>query len=438
MNYREKFEAYKKGSLSPEEAEKIEEDIEKFSVIMEYFDDKIASEPIPVLNTAEEDFSFSEQIDKLINKRIKKSTVRILFTALFFAAFFIMSLGGYEFLSVFGIPEGAVHFLNGILSAIYYAVNFWLLYLSFTRKKLKSAIFLICWNTVLIALSFIFSVSMGDAVPFANAIVLGFFTLPQYIGELFDSDAFYNVWFNIGALMIPLSIVMSVIAIIVVKKKKTVRPLSAKALKVLLSVFIVFAVAISGASTAVSYKNGYFLNDYLGNELTKNEIYKLDDDFIRSNPLDKTDEELKEILKKYGYRQFKENNVYKKDRSDNLTAYVTFGEINDEYIRSVNLQLAYCCINPTAKPDKIKKISAGEYFNYGDDESYVLNELCLSSLFPRSITFSEDNGTRYTTALVRINIKENESYPEGYSDHLKLEFENGKLISCSGWYNENE
>ena len=98
MNYREKFEEYKKGNLLPEEAQKIENDIEKFAVLMEYFDEKVLSEPISVLPAVNDDFSFSEQIDKLINKRIKKSTVRVLLTGVLFASFFFFGLGGTEFL----------------------------------------------------------------------------------------------------------------------------------------------------------------------------------------------------------------------------------------------------------------------------------------------------------------------------------------------------
>ena len=59
MNYREKFEEYKKGNLLPEEAQKIENDIEKFAVLMEYFDEKVLSEPISVLPAVNDDFSFS-------------------------------------------------------------------------------------------------------------------------------------------------------------------------------------------------------------------------------------------------------------------------------------------------------------------------------------------------------------------------------------------
>ncbi|MBR3836255.1 MAG: hypothetical protein IKJ69_05670 [Clostridia bacterium] len=424
MNYREKFEEYKKGNLSPDEVTEIENDIEKFTVLMEYFDEKVVSEPIPILPADTDDFSFSEQIDKLINKRIKKSTVRILLIGIMFIAFFFFGLGGTEF---FSRSDGVAHFINGIFSAAYYAVNFWLLYNSFTKKNWKPAVFLLVWNVVLIVLTFVFSLIMADAVPFALPIILGFSTLPQYFADIFDSDIVYNVMNVIGTAMIPANLILSVIAIVFSKKSKVFKPILKKKLKVLTTVFFVFSLTLSGVSTAVNYYNGSFPYDFLGTEIARNAIYELDDTFIKSNPLDKSDAALKDILNKLGYEYYPESDTYRKGRSDNRIASISFGEKNNESNRSLSISFAYYCVSPYIRQDKMQSISMGEYFKVGDDETYVMKELCTFGLVPYTVSYIETNGERLTSCKVNVSVKENESYPNGYNDFLEFEFDNGKL-----------
>ncbi len=424
MNYRDKFEEYKKGKLAPEETQEIENDIEKFTVLMEYFDEKIVSEPIPVLSSDSDDFSFSEQIDKLINKRIKKSTVRILVIGILFIAFFLFGTG---ILNSVGISDGASHFLNGIFSAAYYSFNFWLFYRAFTKKSWKTAVFLIAWNVVLIALSFIFSMIIGDAVPFALPIILGFSTLPQYFADIFDSDIVYNIMHVIGIAMIPVNLILAVVAIIFSKKQKAFKTISKKKSRLIITVFFVFSIALSGVSTAVNYYNGSFPHDYIGSALAEDAVYELDDTFIKSNPLDKSDDELKNKLESLGYEYYPQYDSYRKGRSDNRTASISFGENNNESHRSLNINLSYYCINPYIKQDKMKSISMGEYFKLGDDETYVIKELCSFGLVPFSVIYIEDNGERLTLYNINISVKENKGYPNGYNDFLEFHFENGKL-----------
>ncbi len=425
MNYREKFEEYKKGNLLPEEAQKIENDIEKFAVLMEYFDEKVLSEPIPVLPAVNDDFSFSEQLDKLINKRIKKSTVRVLLTGVLFASFFFFGLGGTEFLIS---SDGISHFVNGIFSAVYYAVNFWMLYSSFTKKNPKPAVFLIVWNVVLITLSFVFSLTMGDAVPFVLPIILGFSTLPQYFADLFDSDIIYNVMNTIGTAIIPVNLILSVIAVIFSKKSKSFRQIPKKKLKLIAVIFLVLSVALTGAGTAVNYYNGSFPNDFAGAEIAEKCIYELDDAFLKSNPLDKSDDELKALLADLGYEYFPKADAYRKNRGDNRVASFNFGENNNENIRSLNINLAYHCVSPYIREEKMRSISVGEYFKVGDDEAYVMRELCAFGLFPLSVSYIEADGERLTSCKVSVNVKEGDSYPNGYNDFLEFEFEDGKLV----------
>ncbi|MBR3768332.1 MAG: hypothetical protein IKL10_08880 [Clostridia bacterium] len=425
MNYRDKFEEYKKGKLSTDEAQEIESDIEKFSVLMEYFDEKIVSEPIPVLTSYSDDFSFSEQIDKLINKRIKKSTIRILVIGILFIVFFLIGSG---ILNSFGISDGASHFLNGIFSASYYSVNFWLLYRAFINKSWKPAVFLIGWNVVLIALTFIFSMTMGDAVPFALPIILGFSTLPQYFADIFDSDIVYNIMHVIGIAMIPVNLILSVIAVIFSKKQKDFKAISKKKSRLIITVFFVFSIALSVVSTGVNYYNGSFPYDYIGSALAEDAVYELDDTFLKSNPLDKSDDELKDELERLGYEYYPQHGSYRKGRSDNRIASIYFGENNNESHRSVNINLSYYCINPYIKQDKMKSISMGEYFNIGDDETYVMKKLCSFGLVPFSVTYIDDNGERLTLCKVNVSVKENNGYPNGYNDFLEFHFENGKLI----------
>lgn len=425
MNYRKKFEEYKKGNLLPEEAQKIENDIEKFAVLMEYFDEKVLSEPISVLPAVNDDFSFSEQIDKLINKRIKKSTVRVLLTGVLFALFFFFGLGGTEFLIR---SDGISYFVNGIFSAVYYAVNFWMLYSSFTKKNPKPAVFLIVWNVVLITLSFIFSLTMGDAVPLALPIILGFSTLPQYFADIFNFDILYNIMNIIGTAMIPANLILSVIAVIFSKKSKSFRQIPKKKLKLIAVIFFVLSVALTGAGTAVNYFNGSFPNDFTGSEIAKKCIYELDDAFIKSNPLDKSDDELKTLLADLGYEYFPKADAYRKNRSDNRVASFNFGENNSENLRSLNINLAYRCVSPYIKEEKMRSISAGEYFKIGDDEAYVMRELCAFGLFPLSVSYIEADGERLTSCKISVNVKESDSYPNGYNDFLEFEFEDGKLV----------
>ncbi len=432
MSYKDKFEEYKKGNLSHSEMQEIENDIEKFAVLMEYFDEKIVSEPAPLLPSSDDEFSFSEQIDKFINRRIKKSTINTLLVIILFAAFFLIGIGGQEVLRFLGLSQGAAHFLFGLFSAAYYFVNFWLLYTSFTRKKLKPAIFIIIWNIALIILTVIFSMSMGDAVPFAMPIILGFSTLPQYFADIFDSNDFYNAMNNIGLLMIPINIIISVIAIVFSKKAKVFRPVSKKNSRFFITIFLAFSIALSGVSTAVNYYKGFFPEDRLGSKLAEKTIYELDDVFIKSNPLDKTDEELKEILVDLGYEYFTTNisyleGYYRKGRSDNMTASFYFGENNNEYHRNLNINFSYDCVNPYIKQDKMKRISEGQYFKIGDDETYVMKELCSFGLYPHSIEYIESGGERFTSCKVIVSVKKNTSYPNGYDDWFEFEFENGKL-----------
>lgn len=424
MNYREKFEGYKNGTLSPDEVTEIKNDIEKFTVLMEYFDEKAVSEPITILPAATDDFSFSEQIDKLINKRIKKSTVRILLIGIMFAAFFFFGLGGTEILSE---SDGVAHFINGIFSAAYYAVNFWLLYSSFTKKNWKPAVFLLVWNVVLIVLTFVFSLIMGDAVPFALPIIIGFSTLPQYFAGIFDSDIIYNVMKTIGTAMIPANLILSVIAIVLSKKSKIYKPISKKKLKVLSVLFFAFSLALSGVSTAVNYYNGAFPYDFIGTEIARNAIYELDDTFIKSNPLDKSDDALKDILNNLGYAYYPKSEAYRKVRSDNRIASISFGEKNNESNRSLNISFSYYCVSPYIRQDKMQSISMGEYFKIGDNEAYVMKELCAFGLVPYSVSYIESDGERLTSCKVNVSVKENESYPNGYNDLLEFVFENGKL-----------
>lgn len=432
MNYRDKFEEYKKGNLSPDEAQKIENDIEKFGVLMEYFDEKVASEPFAVLPSAADDFSFSEQIDKFINKRIKKSTIKTLLVIVLFALFFLIGIGGREVLDFLGFSQGATHFLFGLFSAAYYSVNFWLLYTAFTRKKIKPAVFIIIWNLVLIILTMVFSMSMGDAVPFVMPIILGFSTLPQYFADIFDSNDFYNAMNSIGLLMIPVNIILSVVAIVFSKTAKVFKPISNKNSRIFITVFLAVSIALSGVSTAVNYYKGFFPEDRLGSKLAEKTIYELDDVFIKSNPLDKSDDELKEILSDLGYEYFLTNisyleGYYRKGRSDNMTASFYFGENNNEYHRNLNINFSYDCVNPYIKQDKMKKISEGEYFKIGDDETSVMKELCSFGLIPHSIEYTESNGERFTSCKVIVSVKKNASYPNGYDDWFEFEFENGKL-----------
>lgn len=424
MNYREKFEGYKNGTLSPDEVTEIKNDIEKFTVLMEYFDEKVVSEPITILPAATDDFSFSEQIDKLINKRIKKSTVRILLIGIMFVAFFFFGLGGTEILSE---SDGVAHFINGIFSAAYYAVNFWLLYSSFTKKNWKPAVFLLVWNVVLIVLTFVFSLIMGDAVPFALPIIIGFSTLPQYFSDIFDSNIIYNIMNTIGTAMIPANLIFSVIAIVLSKKSKIYKPISKKKLKVLSVLFFAFSLTLSGVSTAVNYYNGAFPYDIIGTEIARNAIYELDDTFIKSNPLDKSDEALKDILNNLGYAYYPESEAYRKARSDNRIASISFGEKNNERNRSLNISFSYYCVSPYIRQDKMQSISRGEYFKIGDNEAYVMKELCAFGLVPYSVSYIESDGERLTSCKVNVSVKENESYPYGYNDLLEFVFENGKL-----------
>lgn len=435
MTYKEKFEEYKKGNLSPAEAAEIENDIEKFSVLMDYFDEKIISEPIPVLTSVKnDDFSVSEQIDKLINKRIKKSTARILIVGVLFIAFFVFGLGGTEILQIIGFSYGAAHFAQGIFSAVYYAVNAWLLYRSFVNKSLKPAVFIIIWNIVLIVLTFAFSAVMGDAVPFVLPIILGFSTLPQYFADIFDSIIIENIMNIFGTAIIPLSILLSVIAIIFIKKQINIKPISKKLIKIITAVFFSVAVILSGVSTIINYLNGAFPYDFLGSLIAEDASYEINDDFIKANPLDKSDDKLKAILEKFEYEYFPESDVYRKGRSDNMTVSIYFGENNTPQTRSIYLNTSYYCITPHIPLDKMERISSGEYFKTGDDESYVMKELCGFGLTPCSVNYLEDNGERFTSCRVMVRVHESESYPDGYDDVLELEFKDGKLVSFDSFH----
>lgn len=427
MNYRNKFEEYKKGALSSAETQEIENDIEKFTVLMEYFDEKLVTEPITILPSATDDFSLSEQIDKFINKQIKKSTIVILAVGILFVIFFLFGVSGTGILSSMGVADGAIHFFNGIFSAAYYFVNFWLLYRAFTTKSLKPAVFLIAWNIILIALTFILSISLGDAVPFALPLIIGFSTLPQYFADIFDSDIIYNILDIIGIAIIPANIVLAVITIVFSRKSKTVKTISKKKARALMAVFFAASVALSGVSTAVNYYNGAFPSDYLGYTIALNTIYELDDTFLKSNPLDKSDDELKNILNELGYEYYSQYDAYRKGRSDNLNASFYFGENNNESTRSLTIHFSYNCIIPTIRQDKLTSISMGEYFNIGDDEAYVMRELCSFGLFPCSVNYIETNGERLTNSSVRVSVEESKGYPNGYNDFFEFMFENGKL-----------
>ncbi len=438
MNYREKFNEYEKGNLSEEEALEIERDIEKFSVLMDYFDEKVITEPVAVLSDSSDDFSFSEQIDKLINKRIKKSTLRIFLIAFAFVLFFLIGCGGTPMLDSIGLPQGISHFLFGLFSAAYYIVNFRLLYISFAEKKLKPAVFIIIWNIALIALTLIFSAVIGDAVAFAMPIVSGFSTLPQYFSDIFDSTKFYNVMDITGLSMIPLNIILSVVAIVFSKKSRVFRPFSKKFLKILISVFLIVAVVVSGISTAISYYRGFFSGDRLGAKLSENEIIQLDDVFIKSNPLDKTDEQLKEILEDKGYEYFLTNisyreGYYRKGRSDNMTASFYFGENNDENLRSLMINFAYECVSPYINQEKMQRIARGEYFSLGDVESDVMKELCSFGLYPYMLEYTYTYGERVTVCRVDVSVKKNTSYPNGFRDMLEFVFTDGVLTSFDGF-----
>lgn len=438
MTYKEKIEAYKKGNLPPAEAEEIENDIEKFSALMDYFDEKIISEPIPVLTSVKnDDFSVSEQIDKLINKRIKKSTARILIVGVLFIAFFVFGLGGTEILQIIGFSYGAAHFAQGIFSAVYYAVNAWLLYRAFVNKSLKPAVFIIVWNIVLIALTFVFSVMMGDAVPFALPIILGFSTLPQYFADIFDSIIIENIMNVFGTAMIPLSIVLSVVAIIFTKKQINIKPISKKLIKIIAAGFFSVAVILSGISTVINYLNGAFPQDFLGSRIAEDASYEINDDFIKSNPLDKSDDKLKAILEKFEYEYFPDADVYRKGRSDNMTVSIYFGENNTPQTRSIYLSTSYYCITPYIPLDKMERISSGEYFKTGDDEDYVMKELCGFGLTPCSVNYLEDNGERFTSCRVMVRVHENGSYPDGYDDIFEIEFKDGKLVSFDSFHINN-
>ena len=81
----------------------------------------------------------------------------------------------------------------------------------------------------------------------------------------------------------------------------------------------------------------------------------------------------------------------------------------------------------------MKSISMGEYFKLGDDETYVIKELCSFGLVPFSVIYIEDNGERLTLCKVNISVKESYGYPNGYKDFLEFHFENEKLTFFDSW-----
>lgn len=218
MTYREKMNEYKKGNLSPEESAEIEKDIEKFTVLLDYIDEKSMNTAI----TFEDDGSSEEflgNINSLINKRINKSAIRVLLTGLVFVVFFFWGLWGGSFEG--NGYDGLINIVNGFFSLGYYAVNIILLYRAFVYKVRKPAVFIILWNSILFIMTYGVSILISDAAPFVLPVYKGFSTLILQTEALISLVAgvelsLFPLWLPVMPL---LSVVLAVIALVLAKKR---------------------------------------------------------------------------------------------------------------------------------------------------------------------------------------------------------------------------
>ena len=84
MSFKEKFQKYINGELPQEEADKLQEEVEKVQVIIEYIDkdllseDKIFIEEVPdEIRNGEGDKDFSKAINKAVNRKLRRFSVTV-------------------------------------------------------------------------------------------------------------------------------------------------------------------------------------------------------------------------------------------------------------------------------------------------------------------------------------------------------------------------
>lgn len=428
MTYREKMDEYKKGNLSPEESAEIEKDIEKFTVLLDYIDEKSMNTAI----TFEDDGSSEEflgNINSLINKRINKSAIRVLLTGLVFVVFFFWGIWGGSFEG--NGYDGLINIINGFFSLGYYAVNIILLYRAFVYKVRKPAVFIILWNSILFIMTYGVSILISDAAPFVLPVYKGFSTLILQTEALISLVAgvelsLFPLWLPVMPL---LSVVLAVIALVLAKKDKSFRKIGKKSIIIPVLAGLLFTSVVSVGSTAADYMNGHYLHDQIGHTLSLKAARELDDVFIINNPLEKTEDELRELLNEKGYSYFDESGCYRKDRNANMTASVYLSETSSS--RHVGLDMNYVYIGTGISRSKLEKISGGIYFSKGASEKEVLKELCRLSLYPRMIDFVVSEEGALTTCSVQIKIPDSSSFPGKYIDFLQFEFNNGVLTGFS-------
>ncbi|MGM9972737.1 MAG: anti sigma factor C-terminal domain-containing protein [Clostridiaceae bacterium] len=84
MSFKEKFQKYLNGELPQEEADKLQEEVEKVQVIIEYIDEdliseeKIFSEKAPdEIKNHEKEKDFSKEINKAVNRKLRRISVAV-------------------------------------------------------------------------------------------------------------------------------------------------------------------------------------------------------------------------------------------------------------------------------------------------------------------------------------------------------------------------
>ncbi len=412
MTYKEKLEAYRTGKLSEKEAEQIENEIDKFTALLDFVDEKVS--PVAVAEEADST-EFTQSLNKFIDKKTRNTVLRVLGMIALFTFLFVCGIYGTT------VSGGSVQYaVCGLYSAVYISTMFILLYRSFVKKEILSAIMIILWTVGLTAATFIVSLIIRDAAPFIMPAYFGFSGLFQIFSDLTGIYFFNEI---VPLVLIAATLILAVVSLIFSKKKKEFKPIPNKVLISVVGVFCAICVAITVAGTVSQINNGAFPDEKISSQKNAEAIMAEKEKLYVNQYLGKDLDYALSVLGD-GYEQYAisigEEKGEESVEYQSKKGYRTFGfNLKNGVISNVNHYNSYRFYGNAGTKEEVESIKNGKFAGMTQEE--VLNYLFDAGLIPCTISSDEKWG------YIRIHVE----YPELDSfDMFDLYFKNGVCVEA--------